>query len=929
MSSSPDGLGGDPARLGRIEQVIDQLIGRADAAARDDDLIRAHPDLMPELEERLGQFHAIQAAQVESARRAGADRGGPAQPDEELAVLQRALTGYEVLERLRHGGQGAVYRARQHATKRTVAIKVLLDGPLASERQRARFEREAEVTSRLRHPNIVTLFEHGVVRNRPDLVMEFVDGLPITDYVLLHDRPPRAVVALCIPVCRAVHHAHQNGVIHRDLNPANILVDEQGVPRVLDFGLAKDLWATDIGAIHSHTGQIVGTLPYLSPEQAGGFDARVDVRSDVYALGVVLYELLSGELPYARGQEWAQLREAIVAHDPRPLSRVLQEGGERAAGVNRDLDTIVRKSLAKEKQERYQSAEALAEDLEHYLAGDAVRARTGSGLYVLRKTLRRHRRVAVAAAACLLTFVVASAVVLRALALARSERDRARKATHVAYGLFDRVLDLDESIRPLAGGVAVRDDLLAGLSSTLPWLGELVQQDAAFSDLELRLAERQGDIAALQGRAADAARYYAAVLQERARGLAAEPNDVSIVSAAARAYRKLASVAEAPNPLFESGIQIAHAAWQRDPDNQDLRRSLLELHVAFGDRLLSARAFAPALEQFEAALACRTPAQPEPESDLPDVARALSGRALALAALGHGGEALPSVEESVRLRERICAARGSDSGARYQLLLATLHLANLLGDADRPTECKEQLQRAADLGDLLHALDPGAVAWARSAYGAHDRLVGLCLHTRDADCARSHAESAARIASAVARARPHDIETSVTCAFAAVLRGRVELARDAPAEALVAFEEAVRGHEQVRAAAPENRQYAKDLADAQVWCGIAARKSGDSAAAIAHYQRALQLRATLLQLEPDGPDAALDLIETKTNLAAAHLALTNTADDAVAAALLKEAESRLEELRSAGKLIGLEQCYQLRRSAITANLRIVETRQPP
>ncbi len=323
-----------------------------------------------------------------------------------------AIGRFKVLEELGHGSQGVVYKAEQLGTKRIVALKIIREGAFASVVERRRFENEIQIASQLKHPNIVAIFECGQDHRRDFFAMEYVEGVPLDVYLGSRTLAVDETIRLLLQVCDGVNYAHQHGVIHRDLKPTNVIVDSEGKAHILDFGLAKRIVDEESATEPRMTqiGIFAGTWHYASPEQVRRDSGLLDVRSDVYALGVILYEALTDAYPYPiDGVAKAKIADHILNTMPVRPSAI-------RADIDDDLDTILLRALQKDPDRRYQSAAAFGEDLHRYLAGEAIEAKRDSRWYLLRMTLRRYRWQTAAAglAAIVLASFAATITVLYA-----------------------------------------------------------------------------------------------------------------------------------------------------------------------------------------------------------------------------------------------------------------------------------------------------------------------------------------------------------------------------------------------------------------------------------------------------------------------------------------------------------------------------------
>lgn len=308
-------------------------------------------------------------------------------PGDYTKSVESMFEGYRITETLPRGGQAVVYKAVHIATKTNVAIKVLLPTLLASERARYYFEREAELIASLDHPNIVSIRDSGIIHHQYYFVMQYIDGEPLRRYVQAERLSFRGKVELVNKICSAITYAHQQGIIHRDLKFANILVDKRGEPHILDFGLAKAVGIdeqADDKAVATMTGQWAGSLSTMSPEQASGQPHLIDVRTDVYSLGIILYTLLTGQYPYDVGGTTLEALKNIQEADPTRPRHIIPK-------FNSEMEAILLTTLEKEREKRYQSAAELQSDIENWLEGRPIRVKSISTAYLLKKIIGRHR----------------------------------------------------------------------------------------------------------------------------------------------------------------------------------------------------------------------------------------------------------------------------------------------------------------------------------------------------------------------------------------------------------------------------------------------------------------------------------------------------------------------------------------------------------
>lgn len=393
MASSADRVDQDDAPSSEHEAKLAELVSQlADKIQGGEQLnfahvCQQHPDYAADLKEVWGALVVTQAValNLRQGLTQTSDSHTPSLSHRiAIASLPFEIGDYRLLEVIGRGGMGVVYRAQQLSLNRDVAIKMIQENRPLSPENRQRFFAEAEANARLDHPGIVPLYEVNEYQGHPYFSMQLIRGETLADRLRQGPLPQREAARIMVEVCRAIGFAHARGVLHRDIKPSNIMIDAQGKLRVTDFGLAK--FADSVDSL-TRTGAVVGTPSYMSPEQAAGRSSAMNLRSDIYSLGAVLYHLLTGRPPFIADSPM-QLALQVLEHDPPPV-RYLEPR------IDRDLEMIVSHSIQKPPDLRYNSADEMADDLEAFLRDEPVKARSGRLTEVVARWFRETHHAAV------------------------------------------------------------------------------------------------------------------------------------------------------------------------------------------------------------------------------------------------------------------------------------------------------------------------------------------------------------------------------------------------------------------------------------------------------------------------------------------------------------------------------------------------------
>jgi tetratricopeptide (TPR) repeat protein len=653
--------------------------------------------------------------------------------------LPRRIGGYRIIQRIGTGGMGTVFEAEQENPRRMVALKVISPG-LVSRSMFRRFQFETEVLGRLQHPGIAQIYAAGTfdagAGEQPYFAMELVDGTPLMQYAGEHELSMRKRLELLALLCDAVQHAHHRGVIHRDLKPANVLVTSSGQPKILDFGVAR---ATDsdvqVTTLQTNIGQIVGTVPYMSPEQAAGDAHAVDTRSDVYSLGVLGYELLTGRLPYdVRDKLLHEALRSIREDVPTPLST-------RSRLLAGDVATIIGKALEKENDRRYQSAAALADDIRRFLRNEAISARPPSRVYQLRVFARRHKPLVAAGAIAAAALVVATIVSIVFALSEAQQRTRAERRFEDVRSLANTFLfDVDAQLETLGGATPVRETIVSTALTYLDRLAEDVVDDPTLldelADAYVRVGDIQGNPRLSNlGDTPSALASYRKSLGIRQTLAALSSNDVSQLRRLAALHERIGTLQSyLSEPLealveYSRALEMTQSLLAMAPDELDTQRDLAKYHGMIGDIQRQMGRFEDALQSFQRELnGARAVAKRDPDQGRAQraVSVACNDVGSVLSTLDRDDEALQHFEEGLAIRETLAAAAPEDVRAKRDLAISLNRLGNTHCAAKRFGEALELYRRSFANMETIATSDPSNVRAQGDLAVQHEKL-GLAL----------------------------------------------------------------------------------------------------------------------------------------------------------------------------------------------------------
>lgn len=762
----------------------------------------------------------------------------------EDANIGRRIDDYEILQEIGRGGMGAVYLAKHlnDSFTQTVAVKLIKRG-MDTEAVLKRFVMERQILANLEHPNIARLLDVGTTTDGlPYFVMEYIEGLPVTKFCDESDFTVEERLKLFRRICAAVSYAHQNLVVHRDIKPSNILVTKDGTPKLLDFGIAKLLnpdWLIDTAEATATMMRLL-TPEYASPEQIRG--GGITTASDVYSLGVVLYELLSGQRPFfIETESREEFIQAILSEEPlrpssvarRPWSVEQNEtaepkkqrttdderrtnpksGSQNPKLLKGDLDNIILKSLRKEPERRYASAQEFSEDIRRHLAGLPVTATADTKTYRFRKFITRHRVGVFTAFLMALTLLAATTITAWQAFVARREQAKAEMRFNQVRKLANTVLfEYHDGIANLPGSTPVREKLV---KDSLEYLNNLSAENDDNPDLQKEIATAYQKIGDVQGspwqgnlgNIKDALESYRKSLAIREKLYTADPND-------AEAQRALAKIRDAiANIYFKKGDYVE--------SNANYRESLRMYEE------LSNRATATIEDTFGLAQATHR------------IGFALSRQGDSANALAHFQNGLAKYEEITRLAPDV---------KKYQngKAIAHLKIGDILVENGDLSDGLENHRRALEIFSAAAASEPHNALYKNNTAIVIGRIAEDLEKLKDYEGALAYAEQLVAVQREIAAADPKDLKSASALGSAYVILGSVQGKMKNFAHAQENMRKGLQILREIAGKTPDDAVVRRDLGLAYFNAGNVFADGGKAAEAVESYRQAV----LILDVEP-------------------------------------------------------------------------------
>jgi eukaryotic-like serine/threonine-protein kinase len=801
-----------------------------DRVCNGDTELRREVDLLLESDRQAqgGLQSAVQQAAV--SLRQQIDNSSP-------VYVGRRIGPYEIVREIGRGGMGAVYHAVRVDEQylRSVAIKFIAHG-MSSDEARARFLRERQILATLQHPNIAALLDGGTTEDGlPYIVMEFIEGEPLTAYCRRKELSIPERLELFVSLCSAVQHAHQALVIHRDIKPSNVLVTPDGVPKLLDFGIAKLMAGDFIPGDRRDTRTEFRRLTpqYASPEQIRG--ETLTTATDIYSLGVLLYEVLTFESPYRiTGRTSQEIERAVCDSEPLRLTAAARQDPKLRRMLAGDLENIVLMALRKEPERRYPTVQQFADDISRYLKGLPVSAREETLFYLASKLIRRNRLAAAAFALLALSLVFGWMATIRESRRTQARFNELRKIANVM------LYDVNRQIAPLPGATPARELLVA---TALEYLNSLSRDASNDLSLQWEISQAYEQIGDVQG----------------------DPDGPNLGKSrdALESYSKARSMVE------------AIAAKRSD---YEVLSCLTWLNYKYGDleqRNLSA---AQAVATYEKGLRVALRVQSEIKDPRADdlVRNGYQKISTAQMRLGATGKALESARLALEAAKRSAARPTAGPGAKGNLARAQLLFGNVLwirGDLQGASrEYAAAVTRMEELRELLPE-NPSVLAELEEAYRRSGDLQGnpSYFHFGNTELAREFHQKALVIAQKLAERDPRNAQAQSRLSVAYRRIGAVS--RDSnPAAAMKYYQQSIEIAAKLSAQAPGDFTYLRNLANSRLGLSFALRNLRKMDAALDELQATIAIQKEMLRRSPERVVFREDLFDTLLALSDVHVA---------------------------------------------------------